>query len=110
MSASKRSEKGIPEPHPFVEAFGLDDTMNLMGWDQNRQAAWAEQMIETCGIAHLINGLGIRPIIETIGVERVVEVIGLANLMRCSVHEYGIDGFVALLSEELRQRFKELLV
>lgn len=109
MSGSKRSEKGIPEPHPFVEAFGLDDTMNLMGWNEGRRAAWAAQMIETVGVAHLINSLGIKPIIETIGVQRVVEVIGMANLMRCSVHEYGIDGFVALLSEELRQRFKELI-
>ena len=109
MSVSKRGEKGIPELHPFIEAFGMEETMNRLGWDEQRRDAWVEHLIATLGLGMLIKSVGMKMVVDAVGVKRVIEYIGVDKVIRYFIDNYGIEEFIALLSEEKRQRLRELI-
>ena len=51
-----------------------------------------------------IDAIGLRRVLEAIGIKQVIEAIGIVKIVEYYVEKYGIDGFIALLLENHRQR------
>jgi hypothetical protein len=108
MAISKSSEKGIPEVHPFIEQFGLEESLNRLGWDEARRDAWVDDVIVAIGVETLVKAMGPKKVLEVVGNEQGSDRAGVVSVIGYFVEKYGIEGFVALLSEKQRQHLREL--
>ena len=108
MAISKRDKKGIPEVHPFIEQFGMEESMDRMGWNEERRNAWVDHAIITFGLETLVKAMGSKKVLEVIGNEKGSDRAGVVAVSRYFVEKHGIEGFVALLSEKQRRHLREL--